>query len=117
MRAAGKSWPHFTLQFRGRARVLSSAVEHYLHTVGVTGSNPVAPTKPSGSRQSLRIVPARHALVRVLELRDQLGVAQLRVVGDFPAAARRLLALEAAAAQVRVERAADRGAPARRLAV
>jgi hypothetical protein len=33
-----------TPTFRARSRTLSSAVEHYLDTVGVTGSNPVACT-------------------------------------------------------------------------
>ena len=32
------------LQIPGRSCALSSVVEHYLHTVGVTGSNPVART-------------------------------------------------------------------------
>ena len=32
------------VQIPGRSCALSSVVEHYLHTVGVTGSNPVART-------------------------------------------------------------------------
>src|SRR5688572_11692862 len=67
-------------------------------------------------RQPLRVVPARHALVRALELLHQLAVAQLGVVGDLPAAAQPDAA-ERAPLEVVVERAADGGGAARRLAV
>ena len=51
--------------FSDREKVLrewarNSAVEYYLHTVGVTGSNPVAPTKNSEPRFGVFLWAALH---------------------------------------------------------
>src|SRR5687768_7490996 len=72
---------------RSSRRVLSSAVEHFLHTEGATGSIPVAPTKsaptslPDGSR--LRAVRVLHDACRILggehKLAEYLGVSVVLV--------------------------------------
>src|SRR5258706_14627963 len=55
-------------------RALSSAVEHYLHTVGVAGSKPAARTIPSYELHHRKL----DRLLEVNSIRDSIGSFQRR---------------------------------------
>ena len=57
---------------QGRARAVSSAVEHCLHTAGVAGSNPAPPTKKSNPDNELA-VPLKNRLWRWAKSGPKVG--------------------------------------------